>query len=96
MSSSHELTSATTIVRTAEQVCAELDGKVVLLSIENGEYYHMNEVASRLWGLLEKPVTIGALIEQLVAEFDVDAATCQQDAMRFLTALQKDKLLRVV
>jgi len=95
MSSESALDSATLIVRSPDQVSGDLDGKVVLLSIENGEYYNMNEVGSRIWALLEKPVTVGALVGQLVSEFEVDQATCEKEALEFLHQLQADKLLRI-
>jgi len=95
MSSTPEVSPTTTIVRSPDQVSGDLDGKVVLLSIENGEYYNMNEVGSRIWTLLEKPMTVAALIETLLAEFEVERATCETEAMAFLAQLRKDKLLRV-
>jgi hypothetical protein len=84
-----------TIVRSPDQVSGELDGKVVLLSIENGQYYNMNEVGSRIWALLEKPLTVAGLIDALTAEFEVERATCEAEARAFLGKLHKDKLLRV-
>ncbi len=95
MSSPPELSPSAIIVRSPDQVSGDLDGKVVLLSIENGEYYNMNEVGSRIWALLEKPMTVNALIERLLEEFEVERATCEKEAMGFLTQLQKDKLLKV-
>lgn len=95
MSSPPALTPATVIVRSPDQVSGDLDGKVVLLSIENGEYYNMNEVGSRIWALLEQPMPIGALIDRLLEEFEVDRATCERDATAFLEQLRKDKLLKI-
>ena len=95
MSFTPELPPTTVIVRSPDQVSGDLDGKVVLLSIENGEYYNMNEVGSRIWTLLEKPMTVAALIDTLLAEFEVERAMCEREAMAFLKQLQKDKLLRI-
>lgn len=85
----------TTIVRTPDQVSGDIDGKVVLLSIANGEYYNMNEVGSRVWALLENPMTVGSLIEQLMNEFEVDRTTCEAEVVAFLDQLQKDNLLQI-
>ena len=85
-----------TVVRSPDQVSGDLDGKVVLLSIENGQYYNMNEVGSRIWALLETPMPIATLVEQLLAEFEVDRATCEKEVAEFLGQLQKDNLLKVV
>lgn len=95
MSSEAELSPSTIIVRSPDQISGNLDGKVVLLSIENGEYYNMNEVGSRIWQLLGKPTTMAALVDCLLEEFDVARANCEQEALAFLEQLQWDKLLRI-
>lgn len=95
MSSASAPNLNSTVVRSPDQVSGDLDGKVVLLSIENGEYYNMNEVGSRIWELLEKPTTVVALIDTLVGEFEVDRATCEKEALAFLARLRADKLLQI-
>lgn len=95
MESETSLTLQSTVARSPDQVSGDLEGKVVLLSIANGEYYNLNEVGSRMWVLLEKPIAVAALIEVLLAEFEVDRATCEQQVMAFLERLRKDKLLLV-
>lgn len=83
------------VVRSPDQVSGDLEGKVVLLSIQNGEYYNMNEVGSRIWALIEQPIAVAALIERLVEEFEVSREQCEREALAYLTDLQKNKLLRV-
>jgi hypothetical protein len=95
MSDRPTLTSQSIVVRSPDQVSGDLDGKVVLLSIENGEYYNMNEVGSRIWALLEKPMTVAELVDHLTDEFEITAEVCQQQAIAFLEQLNKDKLLKV-
>jgi hypothetical protein len=95
MSTDAPLPLSAVVVRSPDQISADLDGKVVLLSIENGEYYNMNEVGSRIWILLEQPRTVAALLETLLAEFEVERAQCEREAQAFLGQLLKDKLLRV-
>ncbi|MBX3736134.1 MAG: lasso peptide biosynthesis PqqD family chaperone [Candidatus Didemnitutus sp.] len=96
MSALPPLALTTSVVRSSDQVSGDLDGKVVLLSIENGEYYNMNEVGSRIWALIEQPMTVAALVDRLLGEFEVERATCEREALAFLDQLQRDKLLRVV
>lgn len=96
MSSVPELTPTTTIVRIPEQVSGVIDGKVVILSIAAGEYYNMNEMGTRIWGLLEKPTTLTALVDTLLAEYAVERATCEKEAHAFVAQLLKDKLLKIV
>ena len=63
-----KLTAQSLLTRSPEQVSADLDGKTVLLSVENGEYYNMNAVGSRIWSLLEKPITVAELVAQLTED----------------------------
>ena len=90
-----KLTAQSLVTRSPEQVSADLDGKTVLLSVENGEYYNMNAVGSRIWSLLEKPITVAELVAQLTAEFEIDAEKCQREALTFLEQLSKNKLLHI-
>ncbi len=96
MSSESALNLQSTVVRSPDQVSGDLDGKVVLLSIENGEYYNMNKVGSRIWALLEKPQSVAGLIDRLLQEFEIDRAPCEQEVLTFLGQLQSDKLLKLV
>ncbi len=95
MSPASEISPAATVVRSPDQVSGDLDGKVVLLSIENGQYYNMNEVGSRIWALLEQPMTVAELIDRLLSEFEVERSTCETEVAAFLGQLRKDNLLKV-
>ena len=90
-----KLTAQSLVARSPEQVSADLDGKTVLLSVENGEYYNMNAVGSRIWSLLETPLTVAELVTHLTDEFEIDAEICQQEAITFLEQLSKNKLLQI-
>jgi len=73
----------------------EIDGEVVMLSVENSEYYGMDKVGSRIWELLEQPVKFRELINRLASEFDVNEMQCTTDTMAFLKKLSIKKLLLV-
>lgn len=95
MSEPTPLVSTASVVRSPDQVSGDLDGKAVLLSIENGEYYSMNEVGTRVWALLEQPIRVATLIERLQDEFDVSREQCEREVLEFLEHLRQDRLLRV-
>ena len=78
-----------------DQVSTDLDGEVVLLSIERGNYYRIDEVGSRVWALIETPRQVGALCDDLRTEFDVEPAECQADVLAFLNDLFNDGLIEV-
>lgn len=83
------------IARAEGLLVTELDGEVVLMSIDRGFYYGMEATARRIWELLETPKSVAALCEQLRNEFDVDPSVCEQEVLGFLRQLQAEELIVV-
>ncbi len=71
----------------------EIDGEVVMLSIENGEYYGMDKVGSRIWNLLEEPMSFEALVEKLMEEYEVDEEQCYNEALDFIHTLAEKRII---
>jgi hypothetical protein len=82
--------------RQPDMVFSHIDDEVVMMSIETGEYYGLNPVASRIWELLETPCTFHQLVNMLMQEFDIDETACQKDVMKFLDQLMEKKLVFAV
>jgi hypothetical protein len=83
----------TIIKRNPELVSSDVDGEKVMMSIENGEYFGLDPVGTRIWELIENPIEVNSLIEQLLEEFDVSRELCEQDTLEFLEHLFDKKLL---
>jgi hypothetical protein len=59
----------------------------VMMSIEAGQYYGLNASARCFWELLERPRTIAELSALLCQEFEVEAAACEADVLKFVNDL---------
>lgn len=79
--------------RSAEVVSTNVDGEEVLLSIENGKYYGLNSVASRIWQLIEQPKSFDTLCHDLQNEFDVSAEQCETETQALLNDFEKEKVV---
>jgi hypothetical protein len=75
------------IVRSSDMLATDMDGDLVMLSIERGVYFGISGVGTRIWELLEQPVTIGSLCETICSEYDVDGSVCQADTLAFVSTL---------
>jgi hypothetical protein len=73
-----------------------MDGETVMMSIDNGEYFGLDPVGSRIWTLIENPIRIDKLIEQLLEEFDATKEQCELDTLEFLNQLQDKNLLIIL
>ncbi|MEM7012467.1 MAG: PqqD family peptide modification chaperone [Verrucomicrobiota bacterium] len=66
-------------------VMSDLDGAAVLLNPNSNEYFGLNRVGSRIWGLIEEERSIGDIIQTLQSEFDVELTTCEKEVFDFVS-----------
>lgn len=90
------LTLSSKIIRNPEMVSSDMDGETVMMSMENGEYYGLDPIGSRIWDLIEKEMSIEQLIGVLLEEYDVDRNQCEEDTFAFLNELLDKNLLTVL
>lgn len=87
----------TVMRRTSDQLSADLGGgETVLMSVETGMYYGLDEIGNRIWTLLDSPKRIAELCDLLVTEYDVDPETCRREVMAYLDALRREELVEIV
>lgn len=70
-------------------------GKLVLLSLESGEYHSLNEAGVLLWQRLAGTADTGALAELLRVKFGLDAESAARDADAFIESLRTRGLVEV-
>ena len=83
------------MVRNPELVAAEMDGDLVMMSIDRGEYYGVSGVGPRVWELLEEPISIDALTNKICSEFEVEEARCREDMVQFVTQMSEMGLVQM-
>jgi hypothetical protein len=65
----------------------QVEGDSVLLDIDNGEYFSLNEVGSRVWELCDGTRSLASIAEMICAEYDVPPSTALSDASELLKSL---------
>ena len=90
------VTATSEICRSEHPVWQDLGGEYVILDLAAGLYYGLDEIGSRVWALIQNPLTVDAIRDRIVAEFDVDADCCQEDLIRLLEQLAAANLILVI
>jgi len=90
-----QITTNSIIERNDDIIQAEIDGEIVMMSVDNGEYYGLDTVASRIWEMIEAPLSVSAICEQLVGEYDVTEETCLNDVLGFLKDMFENKVILI-
>lgn len=93
---SREALPLDTVVRASRsQVACTLGEEVMILNLEDGVYYGLDPVGARIWELLQESKTIGAILETLLAEFEVEKDRCERDLMQLLNQLMDARLVEL-
>jgi hypothetical protein len=74
----------------------EVEGEAVLLDVERGEYFGLNEVGTRFWVHARETGDIDAIFERLLAEYEVEAETLMRDVEALVEDLARAGLVRLV
>jgi hypothetical protein len=74
----------------------EIDDETVMMDIDQGSYFGLNQTGTRIWALLAAPIAIGDVCDQLTEEFDVPREQCEQQVVGFLESMLARGLVQVV
>ena len=73
----------------------DLDGEKVMMNLDKGEYFMMNEVGSRIWEIISEPVNVRRIIDTLCSEYEVDEEICKDTVIEFLGRLDYADLISI-
>jgi hypothetical protein len=83
-----------TIPRRAERVLAQRTADtLVLLDVDGGEYYTLDEVGARVWELCDGSLTVTQVASKLAEEFDAPLEEIRGDVKELLAELADEKLV---
>ena len=79
--------------RTDDHVSAPLEEWLVMMDIDAGKYYLLDDIASFVWTRLAAPTSVGDLVDELCSRYDVAPDRCEADVLPFLTELREKGLV---
>lgn len=73
----------------------EVDGEAVLVSVDSGKYYGMDEVGTEIWNRIQEPCKVADLIGLMKNEYEDESGAIELDVLAFLSQLADEKLIEV-
>ena len=58
------------ILRVSNLMTANVNGETIMLTLEQGSYYGIGEIGSKIWDLIAQPTSIYNLVESVRQLFD--------------------------
>lgn len=96
MKSSNEIGLDTVVAQTEGIFSSELDGETVLMSLTQAAYFGLDSTGQVIWNMIAQPTRVGALCDQLAADYNVDRSVLEQEVFEFLNELNEEDLIQVV
>ncbi len=74
-------------------ILAEVEGEGMIIDVEKGASYFLNETALLIYSMLREGKTIEEIKAALLTEYDVDEADVEKDIRDFMNRLEKKAVL---
>jgi hypothetical protein len=71
----------------------EMDGELVMMGLEQGEYFGMRGVAASIWQHLDEPRNVDELCTLVAEEYETTPAECRPDVDVFVGDLVARRLV---
>jgi len=74
----------------------DLEGEAVVLELESGRYFGLNETGTRMWLLLqEHGGSVESALRALLTEYDVAEELLREELLSFVDTLSSQRLLQI-
>jgi coenzyme PQQ biosynthesis protein PqqD len=68
-------------------------GQWILLDLDGGQYYALDEVSGRIWDLCDGSRDVAGLVAALCEDFEAPAETVEADVLAFLGEMVEERLV---
>ena len=89
------MTSDTILVAAEGLATADLDEEAVVLDVNSGIYYGLNEIGARVMDLLKEPISLGDIMNTMLEEYEVEREQLEHDLTAFLQVMKDQQLIGI-
>lgn len=72
-----------------------LSGEMVFMNLDNGSYLGLNAVGTAIWNFTAQPARVEEIVARLMAQYNVDQETCEQQTIELLVHMQNEQMIIV-
>ena len=85
--------ATTRLQRSPDATFQNVAGEAILIHMQTGVYYSLNEVGAAFWNLLDGRQMIAECADRIAAEYDAPRETIVQDLLELAGELAAEKLV---
>lgn len=88
-----KISDETIIVMTENVVSCDINGETAILNLDNEVYYGLNQVGTKIWNLIQKPVKFNEIVMHITNEYDLDTDRVRTDIYELIEDLIEQGLV---
>lgn len=73
---------------------SEVDGEIVIMNPNSGEYFGLDEISSNIWKLIDSKKSFNDIVGELIKIYEVTEAKCKEDSRPIFIRLLQLKFLK--
>ena len=70
-----------------------IDGEVIVVNLDNGNYYSLSNVGAEIWGLIESGAAVAEVVDRTMRRYDGDHVDVEDAVNQFVAELQQEALI---
>lgn len=63
--------------------------------VGKNQCFIMNSIGSIIWDIIEEPIKVNSIIDEIMKKFTVHREVCESDVIEFLNIVKKHNIIRV-
>lgn len=83
------------VVVSSNQITSQLGDESVMLSLNDGMYYGLDSIGTRIWSLLDSPRLVREICSVIQEEYDVQPVACEQAVLELVRDLNARALVEI-
>ena len=73
-----------------------IDNEAVILNLDNGYYYSLNEVGTRIWEAIDKRKNLGEILDLLKEKYHMSEKQLKDDLLALAKDLEKEEIIEKI
>ncbi|BAQ64673.1 PqqD family peptide modification chaperone [Geminocystis sp. NIES-3709] len=82
-------------VNSSKVVAETIDGEVVIVNLEKGDYYSVVKSGAKIWNAVERELSAEKILAEILAQYDGDTETIARAVTGFIDILKNEGLILV-
>ena len=82
-------------VNSSKVVAETIDGEVVIVNLQKGDYYSLVKSGAQIWSKIEQNFSQSQILQQMIAEYDDSEENITKNVIGFIDILKKEELVLV-